>query len=193
MIKVIAFDYAEVVAEGPMSKWIRESLTQGDIRIEEYKKQAHKWDVGEMALDEAYKVLGKLTGNPPELVWEKFYEKSQPNWELIELIKKLKPRYKIFIFSNFIGEMLRKLLKHYKIEGLFDEIIVSSEHKMKKPDTKFFELLLKKSEVSKDEIIFTDDKINNVDASNTFGIKAFQFITAEQLIEDLKSAGVKIN
>lgn len=64
---------------------------------------------------------------------------------------------------------------------------------MIKPDPDFFELLVKKSGVKKSEIIFTDDRKENVDASNNFGIKSIQFLNAEQLIKDLKTEGVKIS
>ncbi|MCL5970061.1 MAG: HAD-IA family hydrolase [Patescibacteria group bacterium] len=193
MIKVIVFDYAEVVAEGPILRWVKENIKPNDKKLLEYREKMHEWDLGEIAVDEAYEIIGRLTQTPPNLIWETFYEKSKSNKEIIALIKKLKINYKIILFSNFMGELLRKLLKKHGIEELFDEIIISSEHKMKKPDPKFFETLVKKAGVKKEEILFTDDKINNVEASNKFGIKAFQFITTKQLIEDLKSEGVKVD
>ncbi len=192
MIKVIAFDYADVIAEGPMSKWIKENVKLDKEKLIEYKQHVHKWDLGEMELKKVYGILSELTGIPQELIWEKFYEKSLPNNELITLIKQLKKRYKIIIFSNYIGELLRKLLNHYGITDLFDEIIISSEHKLKKPDIKFFEVLVKKSGVNKKEILFTDDRTDNVDASNAFGIKAFIFTNTKHLIKDLQNEGVKI-
>jgi len=192
MIKVIAFDYAEVVAEGPMSKWFRENIHPDDERLIAYREKVHKWDVGKTSLKEVYKSLGEISGIAPELIWERFYEKSLPNEEVLNLIKKLKKNYKIILFSNFIAELLRKLLDKYGITDLFDEIIISSEHGMKKPDPKFFELLIKRAGVKKTEIIFTDDHIKNVDGANEIGIKAFQFTNAEQLTKDLKTQGVKI-
>jgi HAD superfamily hydrolase (TIGR01509 family) len=192
VIKVIAFDYAEVIAEGPMSKWVRANLEADSKLLVEYKKSAHKWDLGEMTLSEVYEILGKYTSIPPEMIWKNFYEKSKPNLELISLIKILKKRYKIILFSNFISEMLRKLLNHYEITELFDEIIISSEHKLKKPDPKFFEVLIKKSGVKKNEIIFTDDKITTVIAANGLGIKSFVFTNTETFIDDLKKEGITV-
>ena len=192
MIKTIVFDYAEVIAEGPMSKWVRENIYPDDSKLVAYREKAHKWDLGEMSLKEVYKHLGEITGIAPELIWENFYEKSLPNNEVIDLIKQLKKNYNIILFSNFVAELLRKLLNKYEITELFDEIIISSEHKMKKPDPKFFELLVRRAGVNKDEIIFIDDKLRNILAANEFGIKAFQFINAQQLAEDLRTQGVKI-
>jgi len=192
MIKVIAFDYAEVVAQGPLTTWLRKNLQPDDERIKAFEEHARDWDLGVIALSEVDKILSRLTGIVPEKIWEEFYEMSLPNLDTINLIKELKKKYKIVLFSNFVGELLRKLLNHYGITDLFDEIIISSEHKMLKPDPNFFELLVTKSGVKKTEIIFTDDRKENVDASNVFGIKAIQFENAEQLIKDLQTAGVKI-
>ena len=192
MIKVIAFDYADVIAESPMSKWVRENIHPDDEKLIALREKAHIWDVGKMSIKEVYEFLGEITGIAPELIWENFYEKSLPNKEVIDLIRELKKNYKIILFSNFIAKLLRKLLNKYGITDLFDEIIISSEYKMRKPDPKFFELLIKRTGVKKTEIIFTDDQIKNVNGANEFGIKAFLFINAGQLVKDLKTQGVKI-
>jgi epoxide hydrolase-like predicted phosphatase len=193
MIKVVAFDYAGVVGEGPMSKWIRENILPGEERYLTYKEKAGKWDTGQMDIDEVYKALGELTGIPYEKVWDNFYENSKANPEVVDMIKKLRKKYKVILFSNFVGEMLNKLLDKYQIKDLFHEIIISSDHKMKKPDPEFFELLEKISGVTRDEIVFIDDKMENVEAANAFGIKTFQYIDVKQLVKDLKTTGVKID
>jgi HAD superfamily hydrolase (TIGR01509 family) len=193
MIKVIAFDYAEVVAQGPITSWIQKNVPLNDERRISFKRHSKVWDTGDMKLPEMYRIISEITGVIPEKIWEEFYEKSLPNDEVIMLIKNLKKHYKIILFSNFFAELLRRLLDKHKIADLFDEIIISSEHKMIKPNFDFFELLLAKSGVKKTEIIFTDDRKDNIDASNAFGIKAIQFLSAEQLIKDLRAEGVKIN
>lgn len=192
MIKVIAFDFAEVIAEGPMSKWVRENLHHDKNKLLEYKKMAHQWDIGKMTLEEVYKFLGEITGIAPDKIWKEFYLKSKPDYKVIDLIKRLKNNYKIVIFSNYISEQLRKLLVHYKIDDLFDEVIISSEHGIKKPDSKFFEILVKKTKVNKNEIIFTDDKPENIEAANAFGIKSFVFTNTENLIKDLQKEDIHL-
>jgi HAD superfamily hydrolase (TIGR01509 family) len=193
MIKVIAFDYAEVIAQGPLTTWLRNNLRPNDERIKTFEEHARDWDIGAITISEVQKILSGLTGILPDKIWEEFYEKSLPNTDTINLIRKLKKNYKIILFSNFIGELLRKLLNHYGIMDLFDEIIISSDYKMIKPDPNFFEVLVDKSGVKKTEIIFTDDRKANVDGSNNFGIKAIQFLNAGQLIKDLRNEGIKIS
>ncbi|MDO8503574.1 MAG: HAD-IA family hydrolase [bacterium] len=191
MIKVIAFDFTGVVAPGPLMQWIKENLTPDDERYTLAQKSSHKWDMGEVTLDEAYILMSKITGVSPELIWESFFEKSIANNDVIELIKRLKPKYKIALFSNHLGELLRKLLAKHEIADLFDEIIISSEHRKKKPDPKFFQKFLKIINVRKSEIVFIDDTKVNVDASNSLGIKAILYVDSEQLVNELHNLGVK--
>lgn len=193
MIKVIAFDYAGVIAPGPMTDWTKSNL---DINGEKYKKyieHAHKWDSGEMTIDEVYKVLSEITGIPKDLIWDKFYEKSIFNSGVVNIIKKLKNNYKVFLFSNFIAELLRKLLEKHKLSDLFDEIIISSDYKMKKPSTEFFDLLIRTSNVKKSEIVFIDDRLDNVEGAKNFGIDSILFKDADNLKIELKNRGITID
>lgn len=192
MIKVIAFDYAGVITPGPLTQWTNDNLKETDEIFKVYKKKSRKWDLGGIKTEEIFKILSYITKVPVDLVWEKIYLKPKPNKNIINLIIKLKRNYKIFLFSNFVGEFLRNLLEKDGITDIFDEIIISSEHKMQKPDPMFFELLVKKSGVKKDEIIFTDDSLKNVEAANRYGIKSFVFTNTKNLIEDLKNESVMV-
>lgn len=191
MIKVIVFDYAEVIAEGPMAKWVRDNADKPREQLDTLKNYSQKIDLGELNTDEVYNLISEITGIEPQSIWEKFYEIAPVNTDVINLIKNLKKNYKVFLFSNFIAEVLRKLLVKHGIENLFDEIIISSEYKMQKPNHDFFQILVDKADVKKDEILFIDDREKNIEEAKLYGIKAFQFVTTEQLISDLKNEGVE--
>lgn len=192
MIKVIVFDYAGVIAPGPISSWLKQNFADNDVRHEYFKKYSKRWDMGEVDLDEFYRLISEMSGVSPELIWDTFFENSIYNDDVIEIIKKLKENYRVILFSNNFSDSLRKLLEKHKIAHLFDEIIISSEHKMMKPSHEFFHLMLSVIKANKDEIVFIDDTKLNVDESNKLGIKAFLFTDAKTLSKDLFSIGVKI-
>lgn len=193
MIKVIAFDYAGVIIPGPMTQWVKNNLQENDEKWKIYNESARKWDLGQMSLDEVYKILSDITGIPADQIWDNFYLKADLNKDVVEIIKRLKRNYKVFLFSNFISELIRKLLDNHNITDYFDEIIISSEYKMKKPDPKFFELLLRTTGVKKNEILFVDDRKDNIEAAREFGIKAINFVDAKKLVKDLRENGIHIN
>ena len=187
MIKVIAFDYAGVIIPGPMTQWVKNNLQENDEKWKIYNESARKWDLGQMSLDEVYKILSDITGIPANQIWDNFYLKADLNKDVVEIIKRLKKNYKVFLFSNFISELIRKLLDNHNITDYFDEIIISSEYKMKKPDPKFFELLLRTTGVKKNEILFIDDRKDNIEGAQSFGIKSVLFTNAKNLSENLRT------
>src|SRR3989304_6626322 len=193
MIKVIAFDYTGVVAAyGPIKKWIDANIDKNDKRYLLYKNGAEKWDIGEMTLDEMYLVLSEITGVPAEKLWGEFFEKQILNAEVVETIKNLKKKYKVLLFSNHHGELLRKLLVKHNITHLFDNVIVSSEHRKKKPNTEFFDVLVEISGVSKNEILFIDDSKENIVGGQRFGIKSLLFTNPNDLITHLRKEGITL-
>lgn len=192
MIKVIAFDYADVVSPSSLSKWLRENLDIKDDKYLHYKNNAHKWDVGEMNLNQVYDVISHVTGVPSHLIWDNFYKNLEADKEMVRLIKKLKKNYKVFLFSNYVAELLRTILEKQQIVNLFDEIIISSDHKLKKPDPEFFKILKAKASVRESEILFIDDRLENVKGAVETGINSVQFIDYKKLLKDLKEHNIKL-
>lgn len=190
MIKVIAFDYAGVVIPGPMTQWVKNNLQKNDKKWKRYTESARKWDIGELSLDEVYKILSDITGTPATQIWEKFYLRAELNEDVVEIIKKLNKNYRVFLFSNFVSELIKKLLENHKITELFDEIIISSEYKMRKPDPEFFKLLHRTSGVKKEEILFIDDRKDNIGGARIFGIKSILFTNTKKLESDLRRANL---
>lgn len=192
MIRTIAFDYTGVISQGPIMNWIKENLTPDDKRYELIKQSSHKWDIGEIGLGEAYLKISEVTGVAVDRIWETFFENTKLESEILGIIKKLKKNYKIILFSNHMGELLRKLLTKHEITDLFDDIIISSEHKMKKPSVEFFNALVSIAGNNKEEVILIDDTKENIDASNQFGIKAILYTDSKKLIDDLCQLNISL-
>src|SRR6266852_5936516 len=113
MINAIAFDFTGVVMPGPILEWAKRNLSPDDEKYLLMMESAHKWDMGKVTLDEAYQLMSRITGVAPEAIWQTFFESSLLNTDVVAIIKKLKRHYRIALFSNHIGELVRKLLlKH---------------------------------------------------------------------------------
>lgn len=79
--------------------------------------------------------------------------------ENIDLVKKLKKNFKVGLLTNNVQKWVEKILKKYRIENLFDAIIVSSEVKTRKPDAKIFYFALKTLSVKPEESLFVSDEL----------------------------------
>ena len=58
-----------------------------------------------------------------------------------------------------------------------------------KPDFAIYEELLNRFSLKKEECIFFDDRKENVDAANDFGIHAVRVLSQEGLLKDLEMFG----
>ena len=192
MIKVIAFDYAGVVSPGPMTEWVKTYL---DIRSRFFihnRKSMSQWRVKKLFLDKSYAILSTIVRYPQGVIWGTLYDRAGLNQDVLEIIKGLKKNYKVVLFSNFLGDVLRKLLKKHDAEEFFDEIIISSEHKTKKPNPEFFDVLIRISGVKKDEILFIDDTKRNFEAAKEFGINAILYRDSETLKKELERLKISL-
>jgi len=193
MIKAIVFDYFGVIVEDSViSKWIKKNFSDPESLIKAVTDSSIKWDLGETSYSEFNNILSKHTNIPADQIFHTFFENIKIYQDTIELIKLLKKNYKIILLSNAPKENLRKMLKNQNIENLFNEIIISSEYKMMKPDPKFYELMLSIAKIDASEAIFTDDRQKNIDGAINVGIKSFLFTDAANFKKDLISVGVKL-
>ena len=90
-------------------------------------------------------------------------------------IRKLHPRYKVGLLSNAWDDLRQTLHERWNIDGLFDEMIISAEVKMVKPDPRIFHLAVERLGVQPAEAIFIDDIAENVEAARREGLFAIQY------------------
>jgi len=96
----------------------------------------------------------------------------KPTTAMIELAKELKNRnYKLIILSNLAQEQYDLFQKTYpEITQLFDDIIISAQVKMLKPNNEIYQHLLDRHTLTAQECIFIDNQKENVDGAQQKGI-----------------------
>ena len=61
-----------------------------------------------------------------------------------------------------------------------------------KPEARIFELAIKKAGVAPENIFFTDDRLENIEAAQRAGIQALLFQSETQLKRDMLSRGMAV-
>jgi putative hydrolase of the HAD superfamily len=61
-----------------------------------------------------------------------------------------------------------------------------------KPDARIFELAIQKAGVAPENIFFTDDRTENIEAAQRAGIQALLFQSETQLKRDMLSRGMAV-
>lgn len=104
---------------------------------------------------------------------------------MIEIIKDLKKKdYKIGLLSNY-SITLREKLARLNIIDLFDEIVVSSEVQLQKPQPEIFEILFQKLNLKANEVAFVDDTSQSLEGAEEIGYMPVLYKNNETLKNDL--------
>ena len=178
-----------------------------DTLIEDEEKRNHffknictpEWNEEQDAgrtLEEATKML---VDQHPE--WQEYIEAYYGRWEemlggpineTVEIFRQLKDsgRYKMYAVTNRSAELFPIALQKYDFLHWFDGRLVSGEEKMRKPFPEFYQLLLDRFAIKKEEAIFIDDNLRNVEAAREFGIETIRFTTPDELKKELQGKGI---
>ncbi len=186
MKKIFIFDFAGVIGSESYFGWLKKNVPDFLDRKAEFQLIADKADLGKVSLDEFFQLVSQVTGVPSQAVWQEMYEPVTINTDLVSFIRKLKNNHIIVLFSNYHADLLRKLLHKHKILDLFDELFISSEQLVKKPDKSSFEKILDYLKVNASDVIFIDDRLENVTAARKQGIQSIQFFDLPKLEQDIQ-------
>lgn len=117
--------------------------------------------------------------------WEESITGSIPG--SIEILKELKDKkYPLYGLSNWSHETFPIARDKYDFFELFDDMVISGEVKMVKPDPAIFEHALNKFGKRASECVYIDDSLTNVQQAQKMGFHAIHFQSPAQLRESLQ-------
>ena len=203
-IKAILFDVGGVLALGENSRLENGKFIPSGVHLNMAKKLNISIDQYIDSIDTAYvsAITGKLSKKEvietlsknfgvsskklKRLYIDSYKKNFKQNKELFNKLFKLKKQgYKIAILSDqwFLSKealMPKKLYKH------FDEVIVSCDVGIRKPNKKIYQLAVKKLNFSPKEILFIDNQKWNISPAKKLGMKTILFKSNKQLFSDEK-------
>lgn len=95
--------------------------------------------------------------------------------------------------TNWSAELFGHARDRFDVLGCFDDIVVSGEEQLAKPDPRIFAVLGQRLGRPLDGVVFTDDSLPNIEAARAAGMDAIAFTTPEQLRADLVSRGLPLS
>jgi epoxide hydrolase-like predicted phosphatase len=153
-----------------------------------YSESAQRASKGEITVNMHWEAVRKALNIPPGDMpgfLDKYWSADDVNWKLLEYIRSLRPHYKIGLLSNAWDDLRMTMHQRWNIDGLFDEMVISAEVKLVKPDPRIFHLAVDRLGVLPGEAIFVDDIIDNVDAARKEGLMAIQYVNLQQTVNDI--------
>ena len=106
------------------------------------------------------------------------------------LIVGLRGRHRLLILSNTNPIHFSMLKARYPVFRHFDDFVLSYQVGALKPEPEIYQEAIQRAGCRPDECFFTDDIAVNVEAARNHGMDAVQFLSAEQLEQELKARGL---
>lgn len=133
-------------------------------------------------------MLAAATSQTPEEVQAQMYGALTVNPEVVSYITELRTQYKLGLCSNAARDIFDRVitLGNLRLVDLFDEVVVSGDIKIAKPDPRIFMHTLEVLGVSPEEAVFIDDNPKNVEAARSLGIHGILFTGAQDLRKQLE-------
>ena len=94
--------------------------------------------------------------------------------------------------TNWSDETFPIAFKRFGFLHWFDDIVVSGAEGVAKPDRRFFDILIARSGRPAANLVFVDDRMDNVVAARNAGIQSLQFTSADRLRQDLRALGLPL-
>jgi 2-haloacid dehalogenase len=114
-----------------------------------------------------------------------------PVQPVVQILRALKDGgYALYGLSNWPAEKFALVRPMHPFFEVFDDIVISGEVGLVKPDKAIFELLLERIGRPAGECLLIDDHDRNILAARELGFQTIQFQSPQQLEAELRSRGI---
>jgi HAD superfamily hydrolase (TIGR01509 family) len=128
------------------------------------------------------------------LIQQEWYDGYILNEEVYELIAKLRKKYPIIAFSGNIKSRVDCLEEKYRFRHLFVIEVYSFDYNLTKPERAFVDVMIAKSGVSAQEIVYIDDNDSYAKPARELGVNVVIYRCGEmpRVLQELRRYGVEL-
>ena len=199
-ITSIIFDLGNVLI-GWDARRLYNRLLPDPVAVDSFLEQIHfmEWNAKQDAGRPFREGVAELTKEFPqyaELIhaYDIHWEESLTGVydETVAIVRELKlAGWQLSLLSNFSIEKFNLIRSKHDFLNLFDDLVISGEHKTIKPDPAIFDITLQRINRKAEECLFIDDSLENINTASKMGFHTIQFFSPTQLRNDLKKLSIK--
>ena len=135
------------------------------------KRHKDFWQITEDSLDKSMKAFNIDPKMKKELL--NLYKVLSPFKEVPKTLKTLKERnFKLAILSNGTPSLLNELVKSNNLNDLFNDLFSIQEVGIYKPDSKVYDMPIKKYKIEKNEVAFLSANTWDVSGGGNYGFNS---------------------
>ncbi len=200
-LRAVVFDYGMVLS-GPPDPTAHAALVRitglPASRLDTlYWADRHAFDLGELTGHGFWQKLAKEAG----LHWSEAEIEELVRWDasmwmitnkaMLDWQRELKQRGLLTaIVSNMGNTIHERMEREFEWLSRFDVLVWSYQLRTAKPDAEIYRYVLTKLDAVAGEVLFIDDRPDNVGTAVTLGMKGVVFLTVEKLRADLMAMGL---
>ena len=99
---------------------------------------------------------------------------------------------RLYALTNWSQELFPRALERFDFLELFEDVVVSGEERVAKPDLEVFALLERRIGHPLPDCVFIDDNAKNVEAARVAGLDAVHLTEQVSLREELRARGLPV-
>ena len=101
-------------------------------------------------------------------------------------------RYRLFALTNWSAETFPIAIREYAFLRIFQDILVSGEEGMRKPQRAFYQLMFDRFRIIPQETLFIDDSLRNIEAAAEMGLQCIHLPGEKSLREEMIHFGISL-
>jgi epoxide hydrolase-like predicted phosphatase len=144
---------------------------------------------GEISVEQHWENQRRELGlNPVEMqaFRDQFWGGDRLDTDLVTYIRQLQQSYKTGLLSNAFSDLRRVVTEVWDFADAFDDMIISAEVGLVKPDPRIYRLALDRLGVAPEAAVFIDDFLRNVEGAKAVKMNAIHFSDPQQARSELE-------
>ncbi len=199
-IQAVIFDFGNVLLEWDPRHVYRRYFPNDEAAMEKFLHEVHfmEWNAQQDKGRSFADGVAELSGQFPQ--YASLIQAYHENWKdsignhlegTVTIMKELKQAgYRLYGLSNWSAETFPLMRDKFEFFNLLDDIVISGEVGMIKPEPEIFEHMLERIGLPASACLFIDDAPANVEQAQRMGINTIHFQSSAQLQSELHKLGV---
>ncbi|MFJ7495103.1 HAD family hydrolase [Streptomyces sp. NPDC097727] len=176
----LAFEKREGLAEGTLLTGLY--LAPEGIRLTEELER------GTLTQTQWNEAAGRLLGIPPDNLMGRIFTDLRPEPSVIAAAAAARRAgVKVGILSNSVGLVPWNLYDGFEVERLYDSVVLSEVHGMRKPEPEMYRLVLDELGLRAEECVFVDDTEQHLPPAAALGFATVHAVDPARTVAALET------
>ena len=181
----LILDYGEVLTRAQPRDLLDRMASLAELPLDQflsrYWRHRRAYDAGLSGVEYWQRILEGVPGLPATIITD-LIEADYQSWsdyrpDVWEIAAAFRARGgRTAMLSNNVPDMMARMRARRPLEPWFDVVVASCEVGCCKPDPAIYRICVERLAVPAAETLFVDDRLENLDAAETIGLRTLHFI-----------------